>query len=80
MATATKTDKHKLAVMKRFGGNVVRIRESRELTKKAVAQRAGLSYRTLCHIENGQFCATIHTASLIAKALGCEVADLLAAK
>ncbi len=58
--------------LKKFGGNVRRIRNEHGLTQEKLAELADLNIRTVQKIEAGQTNILITTASRIQKALACE--------
>ncbi len=48
-----------------------------KLTQKQLADRAGLTDATVCRVENGDVSAHPDTLHALAKAFGCDVADLM---
>lgn len=55
------------------------VREQREragLTQQALAERAGLSLRTVAYVEGGRG-MKVETLTAISRALGCSLDDLL---
>ena len=64
---------------KLVGRNVRWVREQRELTQEALAEKVGFSQQYLSDLENGKRNPTIITLYEIAKALGASVEDLIRA-
>ena len=54
------------------------IRESKHLSLRALADKAGVSYTYLCNVENEKANISLETLRRIAKALKVRVADLVA--
>lgn len=65
-------------VRARLGANVRELRVRRKLTQEALGERAGLSYKFIGEVERGLGNPSVETLSLIASALGADVADLFA--
>jgi XRE family transcriptional regulator, aerobic/anaerobic benzoate catabolism transcriptional regulator len=53
-----------------------RIRESRLLTQRQLAEKAGVSQVTIARIETGPGMAQLSTVGKLAAALGCEPSEL----
>jgi transcriptional regulator with XRE-family HTH domain len=54
------------------------LRSERRMNASDLAARAGIAKATLWQIEQGQVSPTLRTLEKIARALGCEVTDLIA--
>jgi transcriptional regulator with XRE-family HTH domain len=59
--------------------NIKRLRAARGLSQEALAWEAGLSRGHMNEIEAGRASARVDTLCKLAKALGCEPAELLKA-
>ncbi len=44
--------------------------------KRRLARESGISYRTICRIISGDMVGSLHTWSMIARALECKISDL----
>jgi DNA-binding XRE family transcriptional regulator len=64
--------------LRQLGERMRQARAALGLTLRQLAERTGLSAAMLCHIEKGQANPTVGSLSLIADALGCPPASLLA--
>jgi transcriptional regulator with XRE-family HTH domain len=60
-----------------LGNQVKRLRESRDLTQQALADKAGVNRVTVANIERGDAEPTLATLQALAKALGVPVTTLL---
>jgi transcriptional regulator with XRE-family HTH domain len=56
---------------------VKHFRERQELSLRALAGRAGMSYTYLCNVENGKADPSLSTLKRLAGALGITVSDLV---
>jgi transcriptional regulator with XRE-family HTH domain len=63
-------------ILKRFGQNVRKRREAREISQEALAEIADLDRTYIGGVERGERNATLVTTLRIAKALKTTVADL----
>jgi putative transcriptional regulator len=52
------------------------LRAERELTQAALAERVGVSRKTINTVENGVFVPSTTLALKLAQALGCQVEDI----
>lgn len=69
-----------MAVSKnQLGKNIRHIRECRELTQTELAAKCGISSMHLSYIERGLRSPSLSTLQVIAKALGCQIDQLLKA-
>lgn len=59
------------------GGNIKRIRLSREMTQREIAEKAEITPALLCQIEKGVKNPSLQTGKLIADALCCTLEELL---
>lgn len=64
--------------LQRIGEQLRRARTASGMTLRQLAGRTGLSPATLCLIEQGKTNPTVHSLTLIAEALNCPTACLLA--
>lgn len=55
------------------GAQMRKAREGKGLTRKALAERSGVSLNTIEYLENGITAGTITTARLLANALGITI-------
>lgn len=76
-SAATRFAKEGDAFLAQLGERVRTLRSRRGLTRKAVAQLAGVSERHLANLEYGQGNASILILLLISRALQCSMAELL---
>ena len=60
-----------------FGENLRRIRKSRGLTQRALAEVVGLNKNHIYNLENGRYLPRICTARRVADGLGVPMAELL---
>lgn len=60
-----------------FGENVKTRREEIGLTRLALAEKIGVSGPAISQIERGTKCASVNLAVELAKALDCELMDLI---
>jgi transcriptional regulator with XRE-family HTH domain len=65
-------------VRARVGAALKHWRTHRGLTQEGLAEQSGLSYKFIGEIERGSANPTIETLSTLARALGVEIAELLA--
>ncbi len=65
------------AHLKRFGGNVRRLRNEAGVTQEKLAELADLNIRTVQKIEAGHTNILVTTAARIQKALACDWARLM---
>jgi transcriptional regulator with XRE-family HTH domain len=63
--------------LKRYGGNLRRIRSQQAMTQEKLAELADLNIRTVQKIEAGQTNILITTAARIAKALDADHNELM---
>lgn len=61
-----------------FGANVRELRKQRNLSREALAVRAGVSYATVSRIESGSY-PSQRTIRQLARALKVSVTELLSA-
>jgi DNA-binding Xre family transcriptional regulator len=61
----------------RTGQQIRKLRQSRRLTGKYVAARAGINNQSLSRIENGRRGVTLTTLSRILSAMGCTLQDMV---
>ena len=64
-------------VSARFGTAVRQRRKEQKMTQAALASKAGISRSYLSDVERGQESISLERADRIAKALNCDLADLL---
>jgi transcriptional regulator with XRE-family HTH domain len=64
-------------VIKAFGINLKKIRESKGLTQEDLAEKANVAVSTVGRIETGSFNSTISTVAILAKALNIDKKELL---
>jgi transcriptional regulator with XRE-family HTH domain len=64
-------------LLKRFAGNVRRLRGRKKLSQKALADRVGISVSYVSMLERGQRSPPLETIEKMAKALGVTPASLL---
>jgi transcriptional regulator with XRE-family HTH domain len=64
-------------IIKAFGQNLRRIRESKKFTQEDLAEKASVAVSTIARIETGIFNSTISTISVLAKALNIDKKELL---
>ena len=60
-----------------FGANVKDRREKMGLTRSALAEKIGVTGPAITQIERGTKCASVNLAVELAKALDCELMDLI---
>ncbi len=60
------------------GKNIRKIRESKGLTQMWLAEQVGVTQAMLCQIERGTKNPSLQVGAEIAKALSCQLDDLLA--
>ena len=65
------------ADLRELGGNVRRLRVSLDLTQERLAERAGLTARTLRRIEAGEINLLITTVARLRAALNCSWPELM---
>jgi len=65
------------AELERFGGNIRRQRNARNLTQEKLAELADLNIRTIQKIEAGELNVLITTAIRLQRALNCPWEHLL---
>ncbi len=70
-------DRIQSAQLKRFGANLRRERNRRELTQEQLAEAVDLNIRTIQKIEAGSVNILLTTVLRIQKALACSWAELL---
>jgi len=63
--------------VKKFGANVRRVRDRRDMTQEKLAELVDLNVRNIQRIEKGQIVALISTMKRIREALKCSWEDLL---
>ncbi len=61
-----------------FGANVQQKRKEQNMTQEELAEKTGLSFQMISHIETGRKTATVYVAADIAKAFGCSLDELTA--
>lgn len=61
----------------RLAQNLKALRESRDLSQKALAEQSGVPRPTIAHLESGQANPTLHVALRVARALGIRLDDLV---
>jgi transcriptional regulator with XRE-family HTH domain len=64
-------------LLKKFAGNVRRLRGKKKLSQKALADRVGISVSYVSMLERGQRSPPLETIEKMAKALGVTPASLL---
>lgn len=62
---------------KLVGRNFARLRQEKDLTQEAIAERSGISQQYLSGLERGQRNPTVITLYELARALGANPVDLL---
>jgi transcriptional regulator with XRE-family HTH domain len=60
-----------------FGQRIAELRRKRKLTQEQLAEKSGLTQRTIASIEQGQRWARLSTLHKLAKALGVPRYELL---
>ena len=70
-------DKSQKRDLTAFGGNIRRIRITRELSQERLAEMADLNIRTVQKIEAGQLNVLLTTALRIQRSLGCNPSELI---
>ena len=60
-----------------IGETIKRIREQREISQVALAEKVGVTQAMICQIERGTKNPSVQVAALIAKVLDCTVDELL---
>lgn len=65
-------------VAARVGGNLTRWRERRGMTQVTLARKVGRDASTVCRWEAGERMPTVPALLVLARALGCDAAALLA--
>ena len=60
-----------------FGRRVTRIREERRLTQQELADRAGLHYTYVCHLEHDRYSPTLNAFFRLCDALRVSPARLI---
>lgn len=67
------TEKDVDQACRKFGDNLRRLRENKNLSKSELCRRADMHINTLMSYESGEKTPTIRTLIRIARALGCEL-------
>ena len=65
------------AFLKRFGANLRRVRNRRDMTQERLAELAQLTTRNVQKLEAGQFMPLLSTAKRLRNALKCSWEELL---
>lgn len=60
-----------------IGETIKRIREQKEISQVALAEKVGVTQAMICQIERGTKNPSVQVAALIAKVLDCTVDELL---
>lgn len=61
----------------RLAANLKQLRESRDLSQKALAEQSGVPRPTIAHLESGQANPTLSVALRVARALGIRLDELV---
>jgi len=61
----------------RLAQNLKQLRESRDLSQKALAEQSGVPRPTIAHLESGQANPTLSVALRVARALGIRLDELV---
>ncbi len=59
-----------------FGENVKKRREELKMTQEQLAEKVGVSFQMISHVERGRKVPTIYLARDIASALDCTLDDI----